>query len=319
VPGLAVPGQRLGGPPAAMGPGSAQVTPGGSAYAIAPAAAGPCWGREYLDDGGCWEDDGWDPAGSLTAPEIAALAALDRAAGRAGDWDDGLRDAAPMALDPWPAGPRLRAGGQCSPGVGPVEVLPGLMPRHLGAGGGFDAGGVADRVPPGPLVRVQRRPLLPPPPPRQASQRVAAVTAQPGRLRLVNATRAQLPNRARSLPSLNRDATRLPALRRSPASMARPPGPTSLVHPPGQASCVRRAGPAPPAGKAWCALLGASLVRPAGGKPGAPRWGKPGAPAGGKPGAFAGQVCCARRASLLRRAVWRPARVSAGRFAGGGR
>jgi hypothetical protein len=33
-----------------------------------------------------------------------------------------------------------------------VEVLPGLTPRHLGAGGGFDAGGVADRIPPGPVL-----------------------------------------------------------------------------------------------------------------------------------------------------------------------
>src|SRR5690348_5629630 len=111
MPGLAMPGQRLGGPlggpAAAMGPEAAQVTPGASAYAMAPAAAGPCWGREYLADGGCWEDDDWDPAGSLTAREVAALAALDRAGDRVSDWDDGLRDAAPMALDSRPAGPRL--------------------------------------------------------------------------------------------------------------------------------------------------------------------------------------------------------------------
>src|SRR5690348_15315190 len=120
---------------------------------MAPAAAGPSWGREYLDDGGCWEDDDWDPAGSLTAREIAALAALDRADDRASDWDDGLRDSAPMALDPWPTGPQLRHGERYAPPYArPVEVLPGLTPRHLGAGGGFDAGGVADRVPPGPVL-----------------------------------------------------------------------------------------------------------------------------------------------------------------------
>jgi hypothetical protein len=32
------------------------------------------------------------------------------------------------------------------------EALPGLMPRRMGTGGGFDAGGVADRVPPGPVL-----------------------------------------------------------------------------------------------------------------------------------------------------------------------
>jgi hypothetical protein len=148
--------------------------------------------------------------------------------------------------------------------VAGVPAFPESGPPHPGTAGHLHRSGVSlprgilrlrthGPLPPRrPLLRVQRRPLLPPPPPRQASQRVAAVAAQPGRLRLVNATRAQLPNRARSLPGLNRDATRLPALRRSPASMARPPGPASLVHPPGQASCVRRAGPAPPAGKAWC-------------------------------------------------------------------
>ena len=155
--GLAVPGQRLcgppGGPAAAMGSGAAQETPDGSAYAAAPAAAGACWGREYLDDGGCWDDDDWDLAGSLTAREIAALAALDRAGDRVSDWDDGQCDANPMALDPWPAGPQLRRGERNSPpDTEPVEVLSGLTPRHLGAGGGFDAGGVADRVPPGPVL-----------------------------------------------------------------------------------------------------------------------------------------------------------------------
>src|SRR6516165_3328054 len=136
-----------------MGSGAAQETPDGSAYAAAQAAAGACWGREYLDDGCCWDDDDWDLAGSLTAREIAALAALDRAGDRVSDWDDGLCDVTPMALDPWPAGPRLRRGERNSPpDTEPVEVLSGLTPRHLGAGGGFDAGGVADRVPPGPVL-----------------------------------------------------------------------------------------------------------------------------------------------------------------------
>jgi hypothetical protein len=38
------------------------------------------------------------------------------------------------------------------PGAGLVEALPGLTPRHLGTGGGFDAGGVADQVPAGPVL-----------------------------------------------------------------------------------------------------------------------------------------------------------------------
>jgi hypothetical protein len=109
-------------------------------------------GREYLD-GSCWENDDWDPAGSLTAPEIAALAALDRAGDRTADWDDGLRDGAPRALDPWLTEPRPRPGERYSPpDAGLVEVLSGLTPRNLGAGGGFDVGGVADRVPPGPVL-----------------------------------------------------------------------------------------------------------------------------------------------------------------------
>src|SRR5690348_14058361 len=92
----------------AMAPRAAQAPPDGSAHAMAPTAAGPCWGREHLDEGGHWEDEDWDSAGSLTAREIAALAALDRAGDRASDRDDSLRDAVPMALDPWPAGPRPR-------------------------------------------------------------------------------------------------------------------------------------------------------------------------------------------------------------------
>ena len=77
-----------------------------------------------------WDRDGddWDPAQSLTAEEIAALAALDREGDPAGDWGEDSGDAAP------------------------VEALPGLMPRRLGSGGGFAAGGMADRVPPGPVL-----------------------------------------------------------------------------------------------------------------------------------------------------------------------
>jgi hypothetical protein len=58
-----------------------------------------------------------------------------------------------MALGYSPAGPWLPADELGSPpSAGPVEALPELMPRHLGTGGGFDAGGVADRVPPGPVL-----------------------------------------------------------------------------------------------------------------------------------------------------------------------
>jgi len=104
----------------------------------------------------CWEDSDWDLAGSLTAREIAALAAMDRAGDPADDadaWDPGRCDAAPTALGSLPAGPWLQGDEpDWPPDAEPVAALPGLMPRYLGTGGGFDAGGVADQVPPGPVL-----------------------------------------------------------------------------------------------------------------------------------------------------------------------
>jgi hypothetical protein len=123
VPDLAVPGQPRGSKPAAEG-----------------------WD---------WDGDDWDPAQSLTAEEIAALAALDREGDPVDDWDEDPSDAAPVDADAWLADPRpwLQGDEPYPPSRdGPVEALPGLMPRRLGSGGGFDAGGMADRVPPGPVL-----------------------------------------------------------------------------------------------------------------------------------------------------------------------
>jgi hypothetical protein len=150
------PGGVPGGPAAAMTPALPRqrlVAPGDAAPRTA--AGSPGGGRRVDDDR--WADGDWDLAGSLTETEIAALAAMDRAgddpvddlAARDGD----QRDAAPAAAGCWLAGPGLEGGEACPPpGAGPVEALPGLLPRHLGSGGGFDAGGVADQVPPGPAL-----------------------------------------------------------------------------------------------------------------------------------------------------------------------
>lgn len=152
MPGVAVPGQWLSGPSAATGCAPARLAPGDLAHPMAPQAAGPTRDRESSDDGSCWEDSDWDPAGSLTAREIAALAALDRAGDPAVNWDDTNCGAVPMAPDCWPGGRSQHGDHYSLLDDGPVEALPGLMPRHLGTGGGFDAGGVADRVPPGPVL-----------------------------------------------------------------------------------------------------------------------------------------------------------------------
>ena len=133
---------------------------------------GPSGGGVAGGEGWGWDGDEWDLAGALTAPEVAALAALDRADGLAGDWDEDPGGVLSADAGGWAAGPRPRigsrwmggrrtggrgwraSGGEPSSrrGGAPVEVLPGLMPRRLGAGGGFDAGGGADRVPPGPVL-----------------------------------------------------------------------------------------------------------------------------------------------------------------------
>jgi hypothetical protein len=123
------------------------LPPGGHPTDGLPSDGAP--GDEVWD----WDGAAWDPADSLTAREIAALAALDRAGDPVADWEDEPGDAAPDAGG-WLAAPRsaCQDDGPYSPGVGPVEALPGLTRRHLGADGGFAAGGVADRVPPGPVL-----------------------------------------------------------------------------------------------------------------------------------------------------------------------
>jgi hypothetical protein len=151
-------GQPPGGPPdgpaAAKVPAPLQVPPADSAAAMVPVTGSYAGGGQSGADACCWEDSDWDLAGSLTAREIAALAAMDRAgdpADNADDWDTG--DAAPTALGSLPAGPWLQGDEPDWPSDDePVAALPGLTPRHLGTSGGFDAGGVADRVPPGPVL-----------------------------------------------------------------------------------------------------------------------------------------------------------------------
>src|SRR5262249_51638223 len=99
--------------------------------------------------------DDWDPAESLTAEEIAALAALDRKGDPAGDWGEDSGDAGSVDVAAWLADPQPQwpDDGPCSPPrARPVEALPGLLPRRPGRGGGFDAGGAADRMPPGPVL-----------------------------------------------------------------------------------------------------------------------------------------------------------------------
>ena len=149
------------GPAAATVPAAMLVPPDGSAGAMVPATMsypgdGQSGEGQFEDDDCCWEDSDWDLAGSLTTTELAALAAMDRAgdpADNADDWDADRCDGASMPLGSWPAGPWSQDDKpDRPPGAEPVAVLPGLTPRHLGTGGGFDAGGVADRVPPGPVL-----------------------------------------------------------------------------------------------------------------------------------------------------------------------
>jgi hypothetical protein len=79
---------------------------------------------------------------------------LDRADNPEDDWWDDPGDAA-LDAGAWLAGPGplRRDDGPCSPlGAGPVEALPGLTPRRWGTGSGFDAGGMTDTLPPGPVL-----------------------------------------------------------------------------------------------------------------------------------------------------------------------
>lgn len=149
------PGGPSAGPEAATVLAPFEVPPADSAGAMVPTAARYSGDVRSVDDVCYWEDNDWDLAGSLTEREIAALAAMDRAgdlADNADAWDMGWCDAAPMAPGSWPAGPRLQADAPDWPSDAEPDALPGLMPRRLGTGGGFDAGGVADRVPPGPVL-----------------------------------------------------------------------------------------------------------------------------------------------------------------------
>ena len=51
--------------------------------------------------GGDWDGDEWDLAESLTAAEVAALDALDRAASAVDSWGDDPGDGAPVDADAW--------------------------------------------------------------------------------------------------------------------------------------------------------------------------------------------------------------------------
>jgi Domain of unknown function (DUF222) len=164
IPSLAIPSQPPGNLPGDRPHGAAKRTTTaptppalradrrpGTRIPSAPAALpgdGPSCG-----DGRGWDGDGLEWAGSLTEREIAVLAALDCADDPADHWDEDPSDVPPMDADAWLAGPRSPDEGPSDgPGCVPVEALPGLMPRRLGVGGGFDAGGMADRLLPGPVL-----------------------------------------------------------------------------------------------------------------------------------------------------------------------
>jgi hypothetical protein len=166
--------------------------------------------------------------------------------------------------------------------VAGVSALSESGPPHPGTAGHLYRSGVSPPrrilrlrahgpLPPGrPIVRVQWRPLLPTPSPCQASQRVAVVAAQPGRLCLVNAARAQLPDRARSLPGLTGGATRLSASARSPGNLgalarqARRAHRATLVRSPGQARRARPADSVRSPGRLGALARQTRCARPAG-------------------------------------------------------
>ncbi len=107
------------------------------------------------DAGGGLGESGWD-ADSLTAADIARLTAWDAAEYEDEDAaEDGDGDGV------WPGDVATREGGvlplpESADGEGatvPVpEVLVGLTSRRRGTGGGFDAGGAADSIPPGAVL-----------------------------------------------------------------------------------------------------------------------------------------------------------------------
>jgi hypothetical protein len=99
-------------------------------------AAGPLGAGESGGDG--W--DGWEGE-LLTERELARLAAWDRTAGPAGERGDG----------DW-LGWLPEEDHEAEAGAAGLPPVPGLMPRRWGRDGGFAAGGVADRVPPGPVL-----------------------------------------------------------------------------------------------------------------------------------------------------------------------
>lgn len=102
--------------------------------------AGPAGvAADPLRAGAC-DDDAWD--GELTGEELARLAAWDRAGDTADELDED---------EAWLAGLLLEPGEEPAEAAAP-EALPGLTPRRWGTGSGFDAGGVADTLPPGPVL-----------------------------------------------------------------------------------------------------------------------------------------------------------------------
>jgi hypothetical protein len=85
-------------------------------------------------------DDEWGGT-ALTERELTQLAAWDRAGAPADEPDEDEEWLAELPPEQWE-----------EPAEAGPEALPGLMPRRWGTGGGFDAGGLADAIPPGPVL-----------------------------------------------------------------------------------------------------------------------------------------------------------------------
>jgi hypothetical protein len=113
-------------------------------------------------------DDEWGGK-ALTEQELVRLAAWDRAGAPADELDEDEEWLAELPPEQWEepaeAGPEafeldkdeewlaeLPPEQWEEPAEAGPEALPGLMPRRWGTGGGFDAGGVADAIPPGPVL-----------------------------------------------------------------------------------------------------------------------------------------------------------------------